>query len=106
VTCRIINGDGVSRDCSRVQINFDSSRTYFWKFTWRTGQSKLEVRRDSETGSVVYSSTINTGSHPYRPEQHYVYLGAPGGRAGAMDATLPGGTYSKVYVGPGPRPPF
>ena len=106
VTCRIIAGDGVSRDCGRTQVNFDSSRWYFWKFTWRTGQAHLEVRRDSETGQVVYQDTIGTGSHPYRPDPHYVYLGVPAGRAGLIDATLPGGTYKNVYVGPGPRPAF
>jgi len=106
ISCRIIAGDGVSRDCEREQFNFDSSRWYFWKFTWRTGQARLEVRRDSETGPQIYGRTIGTGSHPYRPDPHYVYIGAPIGRAGAIDATLPGGTYKNVYVGPGPRPAF
>ena len=106
VTCRIIAGDGVSRDCPRVQLNFDSSRWYFWRFSWTTGRATLEVRRDSETGSIFYSQTIGTGGHPYRPEPHFVYIGAPSGRAGLIDATLPGGTYKSVYVGPGPRPAF
>lgn len=107
VTCRIIAGDGVSRDCNpRVQINFDSSRWYYWRFSWRTGSARLEVRRDSETGSAVYDVSTGTGSHPYRPTPHFVYLGAPAGRAGLIDATLPGGTYKNVYVGPGPRPVF
>jgi hypothetical protein len=106
VTCRIIAGDGVSRDCARVQLNFDSSRWYFWRFTWRTGQARLEVRRDSETGSAIYDRTIGTGSHPYRPDPHFVYLGSPVGRAGFLDATLPGGLYKNVYVGPNARPSF
>ena len=106
VTCRIIAGDAVSRDCARVQLSFDSSRWYFWRFSWRTGQARLQVIRDSETGATVYDSTIGTGSHPYRPDPHYLYLGVPAGRAGLIDATLPGGTYKNVYVGPGPRPIF
>jgi len=106
VTCRIIAGDGVSRDCPRVQLNFDSSRWYFWRFSWTTGRATLEVRRDSETGSIFYSQTIGTGGHPYRPEPHFVYLGAPAGRAGLIDATLPGGTYKNVYIGPNARPAF
>ena len=44
VTYRIIAGDGVSRDGARVQLNFDSSRWYFWKFTWQTGSANLQVR--------------------------------------------------------------
>lgn len=106
VTCRIIFGDGVSRDCPRIVLNFDSSRWYFWRFSWQTGRATLEIRRDSETGQSVYNQSIGTGSHPYRPDPHYVYLGVPAGRAGLIDATLPGGTYKNVYVGPGPRPAF
>jgi len=106
VTCRIIAGDGVSRDCPRVVLNFDSSRWYFWRFSWQTGRARLEVKRDSETGQTVYDQSVGTGSHPYRPDPHYVYLGVPAGRAGLIDATLPGGTYKNVYIGPGPRPGF
>jgi hypothetical protein len=106
VTCRIIPGDGDPRDCARIQLNFESSRWYFWRFSWRTGQARLEVRRDSETGPAIYDHTMGTGSHPYRPEPHLVYLGSPIGRAGAIDATLPGGTYKNVYIGPNPRPAF
>jgi hypothetical protein len=106
VTYRIICGDGVSRDGGRVQLNFDSSRWYFWKFSWQTGVAKLEVRRDSETGGLIYSSQIGTGGHPYRPDPHYLYLGTPMGRAGALDATLPGGIYKNVWASSRPRPTF
>jgi hypothetical protein len=108
VTCRIIFGDRVSRDCTRIQLNFDSSRWYFWSFTWQTGSARLQVRRDSETGQVIYDSGVSPGgaTHPYRPDPQYLYLGSPAGRAGLIDATLAGGTYKNVYAGPGPRPVF
>jgi hypothetical protein len=106
ITCRIIAGDAVSRDCSRVAKNFDSSRWYFWRFTYRTGTARLEVKIDSETGPTIYDSQIGTGSHPYRPNPQYIYLGTPTARGGILDATLPGGIYKNVYVGPGPRPVF
>jgi hypothetical protein len=106
VTYRIIAGDGVSRDGARVQLNFSSERWYFWKFSWQTGSATLQVRTDSETGGVIYSSTIGTGSHPYRPDPHYLYLGTPIGRAGALDATLPGGIYKNVWASSRPRPTF
>jgi hypothetical protein len=106
VTCRIIMGDDVSRDCPRVQKSFDRSRWYFWSFSWQTGSAHLQVRQDSETGPTIYDATIGTGSHPYRPDQHFLYLGVPAGRAGLIDATLPGGTYKNVYVGPNARPAF
>ena len=108
ISCRIIMGDAVSRDCGRSQKNFDSNRWYFWSFTWDTGNARLQVRLDGPTGQVIYDSGVEPahGTHPYRPEQHFAYLGAPAGRAGANDATLPGGTYKEVYIGPGPRPVF
>ena len=106
VTCRIIPGDGDPRDCGRIQLNFDSSRWYFWKFSWGGGRARLQVRRDSETGPSVYDWDMGIGGHPYRPDPHFLYLGSPIGRAGAIDATLPGGTYKNIYIGAGPRPAF
>jgi len=106
VTCRIIAGDGVSRDCPRAQKNFDSSRWYFWSFSWQTGSARLLVRADSENGPTVYDETIGTGGHPYRPTPHFLYLGVPAGRAGLLDATLPGGIYKNIYIGPNARPSF
>ena len=38
VAFRIIPGDGEPRDGERHQVNFDSTRWYFWRFSWRTGQ--------------------------------------------------------------------
>lgn len=106
VTYRIIAGDGVSRDGGKTQINFSSDRWYFWKFSWVTGSARLEVHVDNETGPTVYNSGIGTGGHPYRPDPHYLYLGAPIGRAGALDATLPGGVYKNVWASSRPRPSF
>jgi hypothetical protein len=106
VTFRIICGDGVSRDGGRQQINFSSERWYFWRFSWQTGSARLEVKVDSPTGATIYNSGIGTGSHPYRPDPHYLYLGVPMGRAGALDATLPGGIYKNVWASSRPRPNF
>ena len=36
ITCRIIMGDDVSRDCPRQQKSFNSSRWYFWSFSWKS----------------------------------------------------------------------
>ena len=106
VTYRIIAGDGVSRDGGRSQLNFSSERWYFWRFTWQTGSARLEVKVDGPSGGTIYSSGIGTGSHPYRPDPHYLYLGAPIGRAGALDATLPGGIYKNVWASSRSRPKF
>ena len=94
ITCRIIAGDAVSRDC--VARSFSTgSRWYFWRFTWRTGQCSPEVKIDSETGATIYDSQIGTGSHPYRPNPHGPLSGHAGRPRGDLDATLPGGTIVK-----------
>lgn len=107
ISCRVIAGDGVSRDCDRVQKSFDRSRWYFWRLSWNVGGSfTMEVRADSESGPILFLQTKGLGGRTYRPNPHVLYLGAPVGRAGPLDATLPGGTYKNVYAGPNPRPAF
>jgi hypothetical protein len=104
----MIAGDGVSRDCDpRKQLNFNSQRWYFWKVAWNVGGSfTMEVRGDGPNGPVLASWARSLSGRTYRPTPHYLYLGAPIGRAGPLDATLPGGIYKNVYAGPGPRPAF
>ncbi len=107
ISCRMIAGDGVSRDCEREQRSFDSSRWYFWRLSWNVGGSfTMEVRADGEAGPVIYSQTRGLSGRTYRPSPHILYLGAPVGRGGPLDATLPGGTYKNIYAGPNTRPAF
>lgn len=110
VTCRIINGENTNEedihDCTRLQLSFDSSRWYFWSFTWDNTSARLIVRRDNEAGQIVYSQGVGL-NHPYRPVPHTLWLGAPVGRAGNQDATIGGGPiYKNVYAGPSARPSF
>ena len=106
VTYRIIAGDGESRDGTRIQLNFDSSRWYFWRFTWQTGSANLQVRQDGPNGNIIYNVSIGTGGHPYRPEPHLIHLGAPIGRACECDATMPNITIKNVWASSRPRPAF
>jgi hypothetical protein len=110
VTCRIIDGDATNEhnihDCARIQNSFDSSRWYFWSFTWSSTSANLTVRRDNEAGAVLYSQSV-TMVRTYNPQPHTLYLGAPVGRAGNADATISGGPiYKNVYAGPSARPTF
>ena len=110
VQFRLITGDAGEEDSifdsARIQLNFNSSRWYFWQFTWRTGRADLVVREDGPRGRVIYNQGRGTGTHPYRPETHVVHLGAPVGRAGPQDATMPGGVYKNFWVSSRPRPAF
>jgi hypothetical protein len=111
VSCRIITGDASDEgrifDCSpRVIINPSSSRWYFWRFTWRTGNATLEVREDSPTGNQIYFKSLGTGSHPYRPSPQVIYIGAPEGRNGPADASAAPMLVKDIWVSANPRPDF
>jgi hypothetical protein len=112
VQFRIIMGDsheeaGRIFDSARIQLDFSDERWYFWKFTWQSpGRAALELRRDSPTGAVMYNDSRGTGGFLYRPIPHVIHLGAPVGRAGSQDASIPGAIYKDVWVSGRPRPNF
>jgi len=106
VTFRIIPGDGDPRDAERQQVNFNSSIWYFWRFTWRGGVANLEVKENGPNGRTVFAHSTGIGGHPYRPTPHMVHLGAPAGRAGLLDATMPGIIIKNLWVSSRPRPAF
>ena len=106
-TFRIIVGGGEHAifDGHRLDVAYSDERWYFWKATWGANFAQVDVREDSPTGRVIYSQRVGT-NHAYRPQPHIVYLGAPVGRAGAIDASVPGAIYKNVWVSPNPRPIF
>jgi hypothetical protein len=106
-TFRIIVGGGEHAifDGARINVAYSDERWYFWKSTWGANFAQVEVREDSPTGRVIYSQRVNT-NHAYRPQPHVVYLGAPVGRAGAIDASVPGAIYKHVWLSSAPRPIF
>lgn len=106
VTFRIIPGDGEPCDGHRQQKSFNSSTWYFWRFTWRSAYARLEVKQGGPSGPTVYDAEIGCGSHPYRPVPHYLHLGSPAGRAGFLDATMPGIIIKNVWASSRPRPAF
>jgi hypothetical protein len=115
ITFRMINGEGddehyIKDGCRGGSTcpfaSLSDERWYFFKFVWNSTSGRLEVREDSETGRIIYNSSVTTNGHAYRPQPHVIHLGSPVGRAGPIDASIAGATYKNVYVGPGPRPIF
>ena len=104
VAFRIIYGDGVSRDGERQVVSFSRTRWYYWRFTWRTGFANLQVRADGPTGPILYDQSVSGGATPYRPIPHRVYIGAPVGRNGPIDASLGGMIVKDFQVSAQPRP--
>lgn len=111
VTFRVISGDadhasGRVNDGRRVVVPMNDEAWYFWKITWGGNRASLEVRADNPGGRVVYSSTVSMGGHAYRPQPHVLFLGQPPGRAGLLDATIPGMIIKNVWASARPRPAF
>jgi hypothetical protein len=106
-TFRIIvsGGEHNIHDSRRLPVSYSDELWYFWKATWGPNFAQVDVREHSETGKLIYSERVNT-HRAYRPVPHRVFLGAPVGRAGAIDASVPGAIYKNLHVGPGPRPNF
>lgn len=102
---RIITNGSVW-DSASTTPNFDTARWYFWQATWSPGNSRLIVRADSETGPTVVNLSAPTGGKTYSPNPMVAYVGAPIGRAGPDDASVPRITVKNVYLGAGPRPAF
>ena len=104
---RIIAGGGEENihDSARLPVSYSDERWYLWKASWGSNFAQVDVREDSPTGRLIYSQRVGT-HHAYRPVPHVIYLGAPVGRAGPIDASIPGAIYKNVWVGPGPRPNF
>lgn len=108
VTFRVITGGGDSeiRDGARLGVAFSDERWYFWRVTWRNGRVGVEVKEDGPNGRAIYNQSTGTSGHPYRPVPHMIHLGAPVGRAGPGDASIPGAIYKNVWVSSRPRPTF
>ena len=110
-TWRIITGDahpdhGRIFDGHRLPVSYSDERWYFWRFEWRVGFARLQVRENGPTGRVIYDQSSGTGPFPYRPVPHYAYLGSQVGRAGAGDASIPGAIYKNLWISSRPRPAF
>jgi hypothetical protein len=109
VTFRVIVGDATDHgrifDGRRLPVPFSDDNWYFWKASWGPGYAEVEVRENDENGPVIYSQSVATG-RPYRPDLHVVHIGAPVGRGGDFDASIPGMIAKNLWVSGRPRPRF
>ena len=107
VTMRVITGGSEEPfDTRREAVEFSDERWYFWKIVWRTGRADFEIRLDGPNGPLHYANGVNTGDHEYRPVPHLVHIGAPWGRNGPIDASIPGMIVRDVWVSGRARPQF
>lgn len=89
----------------RVQRNFDTSHTYLWRATWGSNRFDLQIKDGGANGNQIYSFGKNYRG-TYDPNPHMVFVGGPGGRAGANSGTVPDIIVRHLWVSKNPRPAF
>lgn len=89
----------------RVIREFSASKWYLWTARWGGGRFNLTIREGGASGNVIYNFG-KSYSGAYDPNPHLAYVGAPLGRAGANDATVPGMTVKQVWLSNRDRPDF
>lgn len=85
---------------------------YFVRLTWGGSRATLQIYNANGTtgaiGAQVFFKDMGYGSYTYRPVPHTAWLGAPVGRGGPEDASLPNMTVKWLWIGAAgtPRPGF
>ena len=89
----------------RVERNFAANKWYLWTARWGGGRFNLTIREGGASGTVIYNFG-KSYSGAYDPSPQLAYVGAPIGRGGARDATVPGMIAKQVWLSHRPRPDF
>ncbi len=89
----------------RVIRHFSADKWYLWTARFGDGRFNLTIREGGASGPVIYNFG-KSYSGVYDPRPHMAYVGAPVGRGGAGDATVPGMIAKQVWLSSRPRPDF
>ncbi|MBK5298448.1 MAG: hypothetical protein JJE40_14950 [Vicinamibacteria bacterium] len=89
----------------RISVNFLGNKWYLWTARWGGGRFNLTIREDGASGKVVYNFGKSYRG-TYDPNPQLAYVGAPIGRGGARDATIPGMIAKQVWLSSRDRPDF
>ena len=111
VAFRVITGDAVpgsGREYNSTRQEhwpeWSRAQTYFFKLRWGVGFAGYEIREGGPNGPMHDSEMLSTGTHPYRPNPHYAFVGSPPARGGTGNATHMGMTVKSVWISSKPRP--
>lgn len=90
----------------RIEVNFDRSKAYFWRASWRNNVFRLTIQEGGSDGRQIYNMGKSFQGRPYDPTPHVIYLGSPIGRSGEDGASVDNVTYRQVWVSGRARPSF
>jgi hypothetical protein len=95
--------DTVGRE--RIVVEFSASKWYLWTARWGGNRFNLTIRENNASGKVIYNFGKSYAGE-YDPNPHLAYVGAPVGRGGHSDATIPGMIAKQVWLSRHDRPDF
>jgi hypothetical protein len=115
IRIRIINGDSGSpasvHDSSPTVPSLVKNVWYYVRLTWGSNLANLSIYTADATGTTgtsgsrVVNVSVGYPGRQYGPTPHVCYVGAPTGRAGSQDQSVPNMTVKGVYIGTvGARP--
>jgi hypothetical protein len=103
VRIRIINGDGGDEESIHDNTPFVpplvKAQWYYVKLTWGNNLVVFRIYNNDPNGALVASSSVAYPGRQYRPTPHVAYVGAPVGRGGSQDASVPNMTVKGVFIG-------
>lgn len=114
IRCIVGDNDDHGRifDSAPLQPPLVKNVWYFVRLAWGAGRIRLQIfNANGDTGALgssVLDYDMGYGSYTYKPVPHVAWIGAPVGRAGAQDASVPNMTVKWVWIGAAgtPRPGF
>ncbi len=95
--------DTVGRE--RIVVEFSANKWYLWTARWGGSRFNLTIRENNASGRVIYNFGKSYAG-AYDPNPHLAYVGAPIGRGGASDATVPGMIAKQVWLSTATAPDF
>ncbi|HXH05042.1 MAG TPA: hypothetical protein VNI83_00470, partial [Vicinamibacterales bacterium] len=79
-------------------VGWEDHRPYFIRLEWRGGTARLRIHRGENAAAPVVAELSTSYTQPYSPANHVVLVGSLAG------TTMKDVRYSRLYIGPGPRP--
>jgi hypothetical protein len=103
----ITHRDQIETDrASRRYIKFTENQTYLIRSAWGNGVLTITMQEGGAGGREIYRM-VHGYNGAYDPNPHMAFAGAPIGRGGPEDATIPGMIVRQVWLsGSSPRPSY
>jgi hypothetical protein len=102
----ITHNDQIDTDrAERKYVKFTPEKVYLVRAAWGGGALTITMQEGGASGPLIYR-LAKRYEGAYDPSPHFAYLGAPVGRGGPQDATIPGLIVRQAWLSVNRRPAF